>query len=151
SLSAGGSPIGAEDYIAYWDAARKNLRLATWDGSQWADEVIDGGQGDVAGQFVSLAVDRTPGPPAMAYLDASQGAIRCAFWSSGWVTHTVDAGLQGISDISLSLALFSAQYPRIAYTDKVDKSLRLAWSTVPTTTWTVETVAAFNFDPTGIF
>ena len=150
ALSTSGSLACCRIYIAYYESASQALRLATWNSGQWTDELIDGGPGNIAGLFVSLAVDRTTGKPAMAYLNATHGELHYAFWrGSAWLTETVDSGLQSISDLSLSLALYSDQYPRIAYTARVDKSLRLAWSTVPTSTWTIEKVATFNTDPAG--
>ena len=46
ALSAGGSPLCCNKYIAYYETTSKALRLATWNGSQWTDELVDGGNGD---------------------------------------------------------------------------------------------------------
>ena len=146
SLSLGVAPLCCKSYIGYYHAISHTLRLATWDGTYWTDFVVDGSNGDNVGQYASLAVDRASGEPAIAYYDATHQAIKYAFRSGNtWSFRVVDAAVQGVTAVSLQLALNSNQYPRIAYTAQADNSLRLAWAVTTTEpmAWVTETVGTF--------
>jgi hypothetical protein len=147
-LSANDSACAAEN-IAYYESISHALRLATWTGLQWTDQRVDGGAGLDVGQHVSLAVDQSTCRPAMAYVapadDGHHSEIRYAFWRDGWLTQTVDTNRLNVTDLSLSLATGSDEYPRIAYTDSQTNKLLLSLpltKTLPVrnATWQQDTV-----------
>ena len=146
SLSLGVAPNCCVSFIAYRDGVSQTLRLARWDGTYWTDQVVDANGN--TGLQASLAVDRASGQPAIAYYDATHQTLKYAVWrNNSWISDTVDNLLQDVTGLSLQLGLGSDQYPRIAYTVKADNSLRLAWTTSLTGTWTIDTVGAFAGNP----
>ncbi len=145
ALSLGVAPNCCHRYIAYRDGVSQTLRLAQWNGTSWTDQTVDA-TGNT-GLHASLAVDRATGMPAIAYYDATHQTLKYAFWRNAWITETVDNLLQDVTSVSLQLGMGSDQYPRLAYTVKADNSLRLAWTTSPTGTWAIDTVATFAGNP----
>ena len=146
ALSLGVAPNCCVSFIAYRDGVSQTLRLARWDGTYWTDQVVDA-HGDT-GLHASLAVDRASGQPAIAYYDATHHTVKYAYWrNNGWISDTVDNLLQDVTGISLQLGLGSDNFPRIAYAVKADNSLRLAWTTSLTGTWTIDTIGTFAANP----
>ncbi len=100
---------------SYYHGASGDLRLATWDGGGWADELIDS-SGDT-GQVSSLAADDASGEPTVAYYDATANAIKFAYRQAGsWHISTAVPNASAVTSISLVLRTNSRLYPLIAYT-----------------------------------
>jgi hypothetical protein len=82
--------------VYYYDATRRSLRHAWWDGSAWRFETLDGAgsviaghDGDQAGPAVS--VTETANGPQVYYADATAHSLRHAWWTpAGWHYETLD-------------------------------------------------------------
>jgi hypothetical protein len=82
--------------VYYYDATRRSLRHAWWNGSGWRFETLDGAgsviaghDGDQVGSEVSVTA-MTNGPQVY-YADATAHSLRHAWWiSTGWQFETLD-------------------------------------------------------------
>jgi hypothetical protein len=82
--------------VYYYDATRRSLRHAWWNGSGWRFETLDGAgsviaghDGDQVGSEVSVTA-MTNGPQVY-YADATAHSLRHAWWTSaGWHYETLD-------------------------------------------------------------
>jgi len=102
--------------------------------SEWQVEVVDS-VGDV-GQHASIAVDSLK-RPHLSYYDATNGALKYAYWSgNAWIIEQVDGG--GYVGDYTSIALDSADEPHITYHDSLNHTLKYAFRTAAG--WTIETV-----------
>jgi hypothetical protein len=92
------------------------LRLATWDGQAWTDELVVSGLAPAA-PYNSLAIDAVENEPAVAYYRQGQQQIWYAFRQAGnWQSAPAVNAVSNLNALSLQLALDSRRQPRIAYT-----------------------------------
>jgi|GEM_PF-3334970 len=114
---------GAGDpHVAWFDAARGDLRYARRSGTAWTVELVD--SAGRTGLYCSLALDAS-GRPGIAYYDSTNGNLRLARKSgSAWQLETV----QSANDVGAyaSLAFTAAGNPRISYFDATNGDLRYA-------------------------
>jgi Putative Ig domain len=88
--------MNGDAQVYYYDATRKSLRHAWWNGSAWQFETLDGAgsvipghDGDQVGPAVS-ATEMMNGPQVY-YSDATAHSLRHAWWTSaGWQYETLD-------------------------------------------------------------
>jgi hypothetical protein len=82
--------------VYYYDATRRSLRHAWWNGSAWQFETLDGSgsvigghDGDQVGSAVSVTAMISG--PQVYYTDATAHSLRHAWWTStGWHFQTLD-------------------------------------------------------------
>ena len=121
----------------YYDATNGNLRHGWWTGQQWRFETLDG---DVANAGrVTGDLGRHPtvvlygGQPHVWYQDASQGALRHAWWSgTRWSYEHLDGfgGFSGevVADVGAdATAMIYGGAPHVWYRDATFGYLRHAW------------------------
>lgn len=142
SLNAGSGYLSAARWpdgsiiISYYRDGAAELRLATWDGSAWGDEIVVGGV-EAVGPHNDLEADIVNGWPVVAYYSQDNQTLRYAYRDeSGWQKETVTA-VPGLSSLSLELSLGSYHYPVVAYTTA--NTLYVAFKT--TAGWQVKTVS----------
>jgi hypothetical protein len=120
-----------------------NLRYASWDGSQWVLETVDG-SGHVGGSNNATGMARTSlkldtdGNPHISYYDATDGDPKYAYKvNNDWHIETVSdsADVMGQSN---SLVLDSNGNPHISFCNATKKSLMYARQTGAG--WEVQTV-----------
>jgi hypothetical protein len=125
--------------ISFYDATNKDLKYASWNGSTWSIQTVDGSGLVDAGQYTSLALDSS-GNPRIAYYDLTLTSLdlKYASWNgSSWAIETADNG--SLADVGqyASLALYGGN-PRIAYYDATNKDLKYAsWNG---SSWDIQTV-----------
>ena len=111
----------------------------------WTAITVDDSASDV-GEYTSLSLDSS-GNPRISYKDATNNDLKYALCTSGcddpnnWTTLTPDRA--GNTGWNTSLALTTADNPRIAYYKFDTGDLQYAWCDVAcanTTNWTTETV-----------
>jgi hypothetical protein len=111
----------------------------------WTAITVDNSVGDV-GEYTSLSLDSS-GNPRISYKDATNNDLKYALCTTGcddpnnWTTITPDRA--GNTGWNTSLALTTADNPRIAYYKFDTGDLQYAWCDVAcanTTNWTTETV-----------
>jgi len=124
-------------HIAYHDA-HEALRYAYNDGSTWDIQIVDSGS-DV-GEDASLELD-SGGVPHIAYTDLTSKAIRYAqLVGTEWQTETVTT-MPGAYNITLDLALDSADHPRLCfYDDDPAGDTRFKYAYHDGTVWQFETI-----------
>lgn len=101
--------------IAYEDYTNKDLKFASYDGSQWTITTLDS-NGDVGGS-PSLAFDQN-GLPGISYIDATNRLIKYAYFDGEWNFSTVGsfvAAYTGLGRFFTSLAFSPEGIPAIAY------------------------------------
>ena len=106
-------------------------------------ETVDGGAGQVVGEYASMKLDRQ-GRPHIAYYDPGNGHLKYArFDGTRWLVQVADPS---VNDVGLfaALALDSLDRPHIAYHD--DTAGKLRYATLNGTTWTRELADASSFD-----
>jgi hypothetical protein len=136
--------VSGVEYIAYYDAANGQLKLA-WGGTgNYTIEVVDDGSvpegselpasSDV-GQWPDLMV--VDGQIHIAYHDVANQDLRYAVGTPGdWTVTTVDTGEYVGADTALFL---SGSAPAVAYFDGRNNDMKLAWRSGDT--WQSDTVA----------
>ncbi len=144
ALDAVGHP-----HISYFDGGPDDLLYASWTGSRWVTETVDGAGN--TGHYAALALDAADNPH-VSYYNYSDDCLHHARRASGqWISSTVDCA----SDITefqySSVALDANGYPHISYryvdTENVVSQLRYArWDGAQ---WLTQTVAS-GFMDTGI-
>ena len=100
--------------ISYLDISNNMLRYASWSGSAWSSEDVDGvGDASIASAVLELAAD---GTPHIAYSETTGSALKYATRSGGaWATITLASVASG--DRNISLVLGSSANAHIAYVD----------------------------------
>ena len=82
--------------VYYYDATRRSLRHAWWNGSAWRFETVDGAGSVIAGHDgdevgPALSVTEMTKGPQVYYADASAHSLRHAWWTpAGWRYETLD-------------------------------------------------------------
>jgi hypothetical protein len=129
ALDSSGNP-----HISYWDTTNYDLKYASWNGTAWSIQTVDGA-GNV-GFDSSLALDSS-GNPRISYYDYDNDALKYASWSgTAWKIETVDS--TGDVGSNSSLALDSFGNPHISYYEYTNDDLKYAsWSG---TAWSIQTV-----------
>ncbi|MCP4809113.1 MAG: hypothetical protein GY913_13145 [Proteobacteria bacterium] len=132
---------GGTQYIAYFDAAYGDLKLATNTGGGWTITVIDDGIDEVTGEeaivghWPSMLVDG--GELVITYQDFTNQDLRIARGSGeNWSTELVDAGEWRGADSELFM---NGSYPAIVYFDGNNNDVRLA--TNDGSAWSLDTLA----------
>lgn len=106
-------------------------------------ETVDGGPGQVVGEYASMKLDRQ-GRPHIAYYDGANGHLKYArFDGSRWQIQVADPSVADVGQFA-ALALDSLDHPHIAYHDDTNGKLRYA--TLSGTTWTRELADPSSFD-----
>lgn len=106
-------------------------------------ETVDGGPGQVVGEYSSLRLDRQ-GRPHIAYYDGANGHLKYArFDGTRWLVQVADPSVADVGQFA-TLALDSLDRPHIAYHDDTNGKLRYA--TFNGTTWTRELADPSSFD-----
>ncbi|MCB0012898.1 MAG: hypothetical protein KDE34_13385, partial [Anaerolineales bacterium] len=133
-LSAGRLANRNNIYVSYYEMGGGDLRLATWNGASWQDQLVDDGAGADTGRFPALALDVRYVPDqvvevvAIAYFNATDETIRYSVRNTSWETHVVVPDAGAVSSLDMILGNDSWLKPYIAYTTATDNSLRLAYS-----------------------
>lgn len=119
-------------HICYYDAETSEFRYAAY-ASGWKVEIIDTG----GGQYPAIAVE-PEGQPHVSYFDVTNGHLKYATKASGrgWITETVDPGVNIGSDTSI--ALDTSGTPHISYHDQDNGALKYA-AKQPSGDWLIET------------
>ncbi len=116
-----------DPHVAYYDSQNKELRLASFTGSAWSSQVVDGTTAFV-GQFASLALDPTTGHPRISYYDGdprNRDLRYASFDGASWSWEVVDD--TGTVGQYTSLALEATTgHPRISYYDATNRDLKYA-------------------------
>lgn len=121
------------EYIAYYDAAAGDLKLATGTAGNYSIEVVDS-EGDV-GAWPSMMFDGSD--LLIAYQDVGNQDLKFGRRSGGtWTLETVDNGEFIGADTELFM---NGSYPAIVYFDGNENNMKLAQSTGGS--WTLDTLA----------
>ena len=121
------------EYIAYYDAAAGDLKLATGTSGAYTIAVVDS-EGDV-GAWPSMLFDGQD--LLIAYQDVGNQDLKLARLSGGvWSVETIDTGEFIGADTEIFL---NGSYPAILYFDGNENNLKLAQSTGDG--WTLDTLA----------
>lgn len=109
------------EYIAYYDAANGDLKLAWGTTGSYTVETVDA-EGDV-GQWPDMRI--IDGKIEIAYHDVGNQDLKYAIGEPGaWTIETVDSGAY----VGADTALFtSGSYPAILYYDGDNKDMKMAW------------------------
>ncbi|MCB0008102.1 MAG: hypothetical protein KDE04_16670, partial [Anaerolineales bacterium] len=135
-------------YVSYYEMGGGDLRLATWDGASWHDELADDGGGADTGRFPAIAIDirliagELVDVVAIGYYDATNQNINYAFRDTSWHTRAVVFNAGPISSLDLVLGNEAWLTPYIAYTALNDNSLRLTYSADGLQTFPLEIIVA---------
>ncbi len=106
-------------------------------------ETVDGGAGQVVGEYSSMKLDRQ-GRPHIAYYDGANGHLKYArFDGTRWLVQVADPSVADVGQFA-ALALDSLDRPHIAYHDDTNGKLRYA--TLNGSTWTRELADPSSFD-----
>jgi len=132
---------GDTEYIAYYDAAHGDLKLAVNTGGGWDITVVDAGtidedglEADV-GQWPSMLVDG--GELVIAYQDVTNQDLRIARGSgTEWTTELVDDGEWAGADGEIYM---NGSFPAIVYFDGEENDIRVATS--DGSAWTLDMLA----------
>ncbi|NOK34760.1 hypothetical protein HMI49_16295 [Corallococcus exercitus] len=151
-------------HVVYTNETHNSLWYASWDGTAWKTEQIEGPGFNNGGVFVVkgvLAVDPVTGTPHVAYTKGT-GNIATASTRVGyatrvngvWVREEVDASV--VMRFSLALNPAQAQRPVIVFSSNPAGIVRVAtrtaantWSTVPLTANTQVLTSDALFDAAG--
>jgi hypothetical protein len=121
TLDAAGRP-----HFCYGDASFSQgwLRYASYDGTVWHIDTVDGSGNLGAGGDCSLALDAAD-QPHISYYDWEHGDLRYAYYDgAAWWVETVDSA--GTVGSNTSLALDAAGQPHISYKDGTRDDLKYA-------------------------
>lgn len=132
---------GSTEYVAYYDAANGDLKLASNSGGDWEIQVVDAGgldedglEADV-GQWPSMLMDGDE--LVIAYQDVTNQDLLFARGSGEvWTTEIVDEGDWAGADGEIFL---NGSFPAIVYFDGEMNDVRLATS--DGSAWTLDTLA----------
>jgi hypothetical protein len=130
-LDSQGSP-----WIAYYDAANRDLKLATYDGTRWQKNTIDS-EGDL-GLYCAMALDADDNPCIVYCVSVGFNDQRLKFASydgSEWQIDTIDSG--GVTGTWCTIALDSEDNPNLAYVKGSD----LIYATYDGSEWTMTTLS----------
>lgn len=106
--------------IAYRNNVQRELRFASWNGSAWLLDTVDGVED--TGWDASMALD-SRGDPHIAYYNRDRGDLMYAIRREGqWSTHTVDE--VGVVGWWSGIAVGSDGSPRIVSYSWTDRSIR---------------------------
>ncbi len=111
--------------IVYWSISDYTIYYAEWNGDEWTDTVIDGGEGGMAGPDCALCIDSLDNP-MIAYLFHSPDPRLCFAVREGsdWVLSTIDPDLAAATTVSMDLG--AGDTPHVAYYDPSIGDLRYA-------------------------
>ncbi len=134
--------VGGTEYLAYYDGALGNLKLATGSGGGWDIEVVDDGWDEATGeewdvgQWPAILVDGDE--LVIAYQDVTNYDLRVARGTPGgtWTVEVVDDGPFTGSDAELYM---NGSYPAVVYFDGNENNIKLAIN--DGSSWTVDTLA----------
>ena len=120
ALESSGAP-----HIAYWDMADYTIHHVAWNGSGWADSLIDGGDGAMSGPDCAICINSRD-VPMIAYLRRSPdpGIFFVTPESGRWVSSRVDAAFS--LGQAVSMALGTDGNPQLAYYDTLQSTLKYA-------------------------
>ena len=124
------------EYLAYYDAALGQLKLATNTGGGWEIEVVDdGGEENLdVGKWPSILVNG--GTVSIAYQDATNYDLLIATSDGGaWDIEVIDDGAYTGADAELYL---NGSYPAVVYFEGDENDIRLA--TNDGANWTLDTM-----------
>jgi len=128
---------GGVEYIAYYDAANGQLKLASGSGSGWSVETVDDGTetGSKVGAWPDIHFDG--GRMVIAYQDVGNGDLRLAQGNPGgnWTLETIDSGSNMGADAAVYL---DGEVPVVYYFDGYNNDIRKA--TREGNAWSTETV-----------
>ncbi len=87
--------FGTQLDILYRDASANGLRHAWWNGAKWSFELLDGTGGNIPGQTNNsvgsyIAAMQYGGGLHVWYRDLTSGALRHAWYASGWHVEVLD-------------------------------------------------------------
>jgi len=116
-----------KEYIAYYDAANGDLKLAQSSGGGWSIDVVDA-DGDV-GAWPSMAHDGSD--LLIAYHDVGQQDLKVATGSSSFTFEVVDDGEHVGSDSEIVIGAGGA--PEIIYFDGQENDMK--WTRSSGSTW----------------
>jgi len=122
------------EYIAYYDAAHGQLKLASGNGSGWSVETVDDGTDTESKVGAWPDIFFEGGRMVIAYQDVGNGDLRLAQGTPGgsWALETVDSGSEMGADAAVYL---DGESPVIYYFDGYNNDIRKAakdgedWST----------------------
>lgn len=145
-------------HAVYTNGTRNSLWYATWDGTTWTTEQIDGPGLNNQGTFTTdpvLAVDPGTGTPHVAYLEGG-GPLASAWMrvryatrvNGAWVRENVSG--QETSRLGIALNPAQGQQPVVVFGNAQTGSFRMATRTAPNT-WSLQQpdlgTATLNGDP----
>ena len=151
-------------HAIYTNDTHNSLWYASWDGTAWTTELIDGPGFNNGGVFVvkgQLVLDPVTGAPHVAYskgtgnINTSPMRVGYATRVNGaWVREDVDASV--VTRISIALDPAQAQRPVIVFSSGNAGSVRIAtrtaantWSSVPLSVASQVLTSDALFDATG--
>jgi len=111
--------------ISYYNATKRALKYAAWDGTLWQKQTVDQRGIETIGEYTSLAVD-AEGNPHICYYYSSTGSLMYARWNgSGWSKEIVGSVLL-MAGLSPSIKIDTSGRPRIVYYDWTEGNLKYA-------------------------
>lgn len=149
ALDPSGNPV-----VAHHDEEKGNLRVARWDGSKFAGEVVAEGEDFVpadgtetkpadVGEYAKLLIG-ADGTEYIAYYDRAFGALRLATGGASGFTSELVAGADGGADVGQWPDLYlDGSTLSIAYQDVTNQDLKLATGTPGS--FSIETVDSADF------
>ncbi|RKH67340.1 hypothetical protein [Corallococcus aberystwythensis] len=151
-------------HVIYTNDTHNSLWYASWDGTAWTTELIDGPGFNNGGVFVvksQLAIDPVTGTPHVAYSkgtgNITNSPMRAGYATrvnGAWVREEVDASV--VTRISIALNPAQAQRPSIVFSSGNAGSVEIAtrtasntWSSVPFSVTAQALTSDALFDATG--
>lgn len=122
-------------WIAYYDAANSDLKLATYDGTSWLKVPVD--EEGTVGMYCSMALDADDNPYIVYCVAAGFNDQRLKYASydgTVWQIETIDSG--GITGTWCTIALDSDGNPHLAYAQGSD----LIYAAHDGSEWTMTTL-----------
>ena len=127
-------------YISYFDYTDNQLRLASYNGTDWNIQTVDNGNAPILGDdfrgiYSSLVLDQS-GTPHISYFRLFDNAVKYAEYVDGaWDIQQF--GSVGLPGTATSLVLDSAGNPRVSY---CDGSSQLMYASYDNGVWTTDPV-----------